>query len=404
MATNFSGYKMSYSAVEKKYIFGGGAFVSFLLILGIALLPVYTFSSGGIQPAHAILALFAITTLQARGIPLLSWVLFLAAISFYAFFIESFYSIIGINYSSIINSIFLFYNFIVVVSVFSYCRNYGISALVPGIIVACIIAAISIVITATSFNSVYQERSTGLFNNPNQLGYFSVCILSLTYLLYRHGNFNFFFTIILFFFAIALSITSLSKAAMVANFFVIFLALKPVSATNKKFLGIRAFFFWALLILFLLTTLYVFYAQGFFDDFRFVQRLQSITHEDDSSLESRGYFAFLEGSSLQIIFGLGGYNVADIVGHEVHSTLASIMNNYGIVGFLLFSGALVVWALKLWQAYGFIGMFCLTGPAMLYGITHNGTRFTLFWVLFGASMAMADDIIYNRKLKKTSSR
>lgn len=160
--------------------------------------------------------------------------------------------------------------------------------------------------------------------------------------------------------------------------------------------------FWISLVVFGLGFIVTYYLQGSFNDYLFVKRLQGMADESDSSLASRGYFGFLEGNTFQILLGLGAERVAEIVGHEVHSTLASVLNNYGVVGFLMFASALGVWALKLWRAYGFTGMACLTGPAMLYGITHNGTRFTAFWVLFAASMAMATGIIRERKARSST--
>ena len=379
------------------------SFEGLLLTVGVALLPVYVFSSGGVQPAHMILAMFAMAVLLRKGIPAEIWVIFLAAISFYSFFVESFYTIAGGMPASLINSLFFFYNFFLVAAIYSYCCRYGLSALAPGVIAACAIAMLAVSVTGVSLQESGQGRATGTFNNPNQLGYFSVCILSLAYLLYRHGHLKYIVAVGMFLVAIFLSIASLSKAAMIANFVVAFLALKPArsaSSTNNKILNICIAFFWLSLVMFGVTAILVFYLQDAFDEFLFIQRLQGIAQESDSSLQSRGYFAFLSGNSLQIIFGLGADGTAEIVGHEVHSTLASVFNNNGIVGFLLFSGALLVWALNLWRAYGFVGMCCLAGPAMLYGITHNGTRFTVFWVLFGASMAMAYRIIKEKNKVK----
>src|SRR5690606_30754675 len=86
---------------------------------------------------------------------------------------------------------------------------------------------------------------------------------------------------------------------------------------------------------------------------------------------------------------LGKQNINDIVGHEVHSTFASVLNDYGLIGFILLASAVVKWARALWRRFGLTGLFCLTAPSLLYGITHNGTRFTIFWLLFASSMAMA---------------
>ena len=377
----------------------------FLLSLSVGLLPVYVFSSGGIQPAHALFAVFFTISLIHRGFPSESWVFLLAGVAFYSFLVESFYVVTGAKVTSLMASVFYFYNFFLVSAIYSYGVRYGISAIKPGVIVACVIAVITIGVAGVSLQEGGQGRSTGTFNNPNQLGYFSVCILSLTYLLYRHGHLKYIVAAGMFAVAIFLSIASLSKAAMIANFLVVFLALKPVrrdGESRSKLLTISFLVFWISLVVLGLSFIVSSYLDGSFDDYIFVQRLQNIAHEDDSSLYSRGYLGFLEGNAIQIFLGLGTKGVAGIVGHEVHSTLASVMNNYGFVGFLMFTGVLVAWALKLWRAYGFIGMACLAGPAMLYGITHNGTRFTAFWVLFAASMAMANRIIRKRKARFSS--
>ena len=91
-----------------------------------------------------------------------------------------------------------------------------------------------------------------------------------------------------------------------------------------------------------------------------------------------------------MLFGLGSQNAREIIGHEVHSTLGSVLNNYGLIGLTLFGTVIFSWAKRIWNAHGFIGLICMVGPPMLYGITHNGTRFTFFWLLFAASLAMAN--------------
>lgn len=377
----------------------------YLLTIGIGLLPIYMFGSGGIQPSHMVLALFSLIALLRRGIPSEVWLFFLASVAIHSFFVESFYVTIGAKPTSLMASVFFSYNFFLVSAIYSYCSRYGLSALTPGVVVASAIAIITISVAGVSLQEGGHGRATGAFNNPNQLGYFSVCILSLTYLLYSHGHFKYIVAVGMFALAIFLSIASLSKAAMVANFIVAFLALKPVrrdGESRSKLLAIGFPVFWISLVVFGLGFIVTYYLQGSFNDYLFVKRLQGMADESDSSLASRGYFGFLEGNTFQILLGLGAERVADIVGHEVHSTLASVLNNYGVVGFLMFASALGVWALKLWRAYGFTGMACLTGPAMLYGITHNGTRFTAFWVLFAASMAMATRIIRERKARSST--
>ena len=38
-------------------------------------------------------------------------------------------------------------------------------------------------------------------------------------------------------------------------------------------------------------------------------------------------------------------------------------------------------------SFGFIGIFLINLPPMLYGITHNGIRFTIFWILISLTLS-----------------
>lgn len=353
-----------------------------LLLIGTAILPVYVFGSGGIQPAHALLAAFSGLVLLSHGIPFPAWSIMLFALFVHSFMLESLYVLSGGDLKFIINSIFFLYNFVLVCAVYQYVRRNGLSIIVPGIIIAAAIALITLLISGVDLQELGSSgRSTGTFNNPNQLGYFSVCLLSLSYLFYRSGNIAYWIAAGLFSISLFLAISSLSKAAMVANFVVIILALKPASS-RKSLIG------WLLGATIGVMVIFRLFQNGTFDEFLFMERLMNITSENDSSLESRGYFAFLEGNALQLLFGLGTQGVDDIVGHEVHSTFGSVINNYGLFGFLMIFVACSLWAIHLWRFYGFIGLVCLAGPSMLYGITHNGIRFAIFWLLFAASLGM----------------
>ena len=358
--------------------------ISSILFFGTALLPVYTFTSGGLQPTHMVLSVFASLTLLRFGIPSVAWSVFLFGLFLHSFAVEATYSMISGNYKYLINSVFFLYNYILTGAVFLYIREKGLSTLPQGILIATVILLITIITSGVDLSNLNGGgRPTGSFNNPNQLGFFSVCLLSLCYLFYREGRISYWFAAGLFLVALFLAISSLSKAAIIANMVVMLLALKPVLSRN-------ALFGWSIATLVGVIWLARLYANGAFDHLLFVERLLYMFEENDSSLESRGYFAFLEGNISQILFGLGTHRVNDIIGHEVHSTLASVLNNYGFVGFTLFSSALSVWAFRLWQAYGMIGLFCLMAPSLLYGITHNGTRFAAFWILFAASLAMSE--------------
>lgn len=353
-----------------------------LLLVATSVLPVYVFDSGGIQPAHAIFAAFAILTLATRGIPFPAWSMMLFALFVHSFLIEAAYVFAGSDPRFILNSVFFLYNFLLAGAVYQHVRTNGPSTLVPGIIIAAAVALVTLLITGVDLREFGDTgRATGTFNNPNQLGYFSVCLLSLSYLFYRNGSIGYWLAAGLFAVSLFLAISSLSKAAMIANSVVILIALKPASSRNSLLV-------WGGGTIVGIAVLLRMFETGIFDEFLFLDRLMNIAKENDSSLASRGYFAFLEGNGIQFLLGLGAQGVDDIIGHEVHSTFGSVVNNYGLLGFLLFCSAYLIWGQRIWRSYGFAGLICIVGPSTLYGITHNGIRFTIFWLLFAASMGL----------------
>lgn len=368
-----------------------------LLMTGIAMLPVYVFGSGGVQPTHILLACFAGLSFLVRGLPITPLTTSLVLLFAYSLTVEGVYGILGGDPGMVIHSVFILFNFIIVSAIYGYCRERGIAPLLPGFYVAAFIALATVISSGVNLREMVDGRATGTFNNPNQLGYFSVCLLSLTYLFYREGLLRYMVAVALFAVALFLAISSLSKAAMLANFVVMFFALKPHSSRNSLIL-------WGGGIMIAVATFVVLFQNGAFDEYLFAQRLQNIANENDSSLASRGYFAFLQGNVFQVLFGLGNDLVDRIVGHEVHSTPGSFLNNYGALGLLLFASIAIYWMGQLWRGYGLAGMISIAGPAMLYGITHNGSRFTIFWLLVAASTAIARQKIAVREMRSSARR
>ncbi len=188
-------------------------------------------------------------------------------------------------------------------------------------------------------------RTAGTFNNPNQLGYFAVCCISQIYLLLYHRVLGYKLAFGLITLSVFMAVASLSKAAILASFLVYFLALKPVS-TSRPAAG------WLLLSGGSMAVLGVAYNLGRFDRLLFIRRLQGASTESDSSLASRGYFEIFGGNPAELLFGFGANGVLDRVGHEVHSTMAGVLNTYGILGLGVFAAILVVWIVRLGRSYG----------------------------------------------------
>jgi len=354
-----------------------------LLAIGLALTPVYAFSSGGMQPAHLIFALLMLFAFGKNNIEFTKLSRLLLFLFVYTIFVELFYGVIHSSVDQLINPLFILFNLLLFTTVYIVINEYDLAAVRLGLFVATAIALISVLVSGVDLYGLQdEERPVGTFNNPNQLGYFSTCVLSIAYLLRHHGYLNYLQALLLFLAALALSIFSLSKAAMIANMAVILFAVAPKTRSG-----------FVLFILFMLPVvayaLYQTLEAGTLDNFLFFRRIDSMMDENDSSLSERGYFAFLEGNPLQILLGMGSENINKIVGHEVHSTFGSMLNYYGILGFILFVGIYWHWARSLYLAYGAVDAALILSPPTLYGIMHNGMRFTIFWFLVAISYAMA---------------
>lgn len=364
---------------------------SLLLQVGLALLPVYVFSSGGVQPAHLVLMLFILSTILRFGLRFKSWDWHLLSLSVWVFLIESFHVIKnGVNSLVLINSLYFFYNFFIVFSIVLHVKKDGIKTVFNGVVIAAAISVVSLLMTGINLqvNGV-TGRDAGTFNNPNQLGFFSVCLLAMTYFFHAIRHVPYIIAICLFGVALFLSILSLSKAAILANSMVLFLVMKPKHGRSKNIIYVLIFFC-------VMYYMYSLYLTDAFEQYRFFQRISNIMEEEDSSLESRGYFVFLDGSLFNILFGMGSFAIEDLIGHEVHSTFAGVLNNYGIVGLGFLVSAILIWAYRMYLYFGIIGLIAIVGPPILYGITHNGVRFVIFWVLFSTTIGYTEYIGFGK--------
>ena len=135
-------------------------------------------------------------------------------------------------------------------------------------------------------------------------------------------------------------------------------------------------------------------------DYKFVARLSGLGSQGDDSLAGRGYGVLTEVGAFQFLFGFGAQEVRQLVGHELHSTVASFFANYGVFGGLLFLGFLALWCGRVWRSLGLIGVLIIVVPPMMYGLTHNGSRFTIFWLLVAMSYAIPDEARTRERVRR----
>ena len=365
-----------------------------LLYFGVALFPLYIFGSGTMQISHFLLLIFSIFVLTVIGIPLNKYFYVFGFFLLYAIIVNIFYIYYDIYFVRDLDNehlkdlLFLIYNFILTTSLISYfCYQKKFDIISYGLITSILIVLFSWFYQF--FMGANNFRFSGFFNNPNQLGYFSLCCFSFLYLFYRNSYISFKLMIILSFILIFFSILSLSKAAYISLIMCFIFAIKPFNYKYSKIV-------WIIFLLIIVSLFFLYFQQ--ISDTTFFRRIINLPKENDSSLEVRGYYVYFKANFIQTFFGMGPKNVYyNNNFYEIHSTFAMILSSYGLVGFLIFSLLIFFWVLDINKAYGLFGLICVCAPTLLYGLTHNGIRFSIFWILFAVSIFMSKNYILNKK-------
>ena len=193
---------------------------------------------------------------------------------------------------------------------------------------------------------------------------------------------------------------SLSKAAIIAILFYLIILV------NKEDYKI-------LFLLFVISLTIIITNLDSIDNFRFISRILSIGSDNDDNLEGRGYTVLLN-PDFRILFGYGegfmskNYERPSFLVNspeEVHSTLGGVLINYGIMGFILFVLFLLIIFKVSIKKFDFLNSFALFSPFMIYGLTHNGIRFTIFWIFLALIYSINKDIINeDNNIEKTMKK
>jgi len=218
-------------------------------------------------------------------------------------------------------------------------------------------------------------RSTVMFNNPNQLGYYallSACIILL-------GQKRLKLSTLQVTAGLAacsyLALLSASKAALAS------IGALGIALLISKF---RTIVVASVVFAVLISTENPFSAA--------IERAEQRINADQSYglLEDRGYDRIMAFPEYWVLgAGEGAYHrfkeVSAIGSHELHSSMATLFFCYGIVGVLLF-------ALFLWGTMSGAGLraWIIVGASFAYGMTHQGLRFRLLWLLLGMVCALRE--------------
>lgn len=367
-----------------KFLLSKHAVVSIWLAMGLALVPVYLWESGGMQLSHVLLAVGFVAILTLRGFRLDLPGILLTVLSFMMVLRDGYSAIHYASFELVTPVFYGLFTWLAFVSMKTWLDDARSARFLwLGLVAAEVVAVAGVLYFGygATIGSDGAWRSVGTFNNPNQLGYFSVCMLSLVGLLYLRGVIGRLVLGCMLAGVVFLAVASLSKAAMLACAAgVMAIAFSLGWKRSRVVIGL-------VMVVAMAVALVVQYDSGALGDYKFVKRLQDIGTQEDDSMAERGYSVLLDADASEFLMGFGSEGVRTIVGHELHSTVASYFANFGFLTGFLFVFFLLIWGRRLFYRDGFVGVMVAVFPPMLYGLTHNGSRFTIFWVLLALSMS-----------------
>ena len=373
-----------------------------ILTIYIALKPLYLSQSGSLQICD-IFMVFGLIYLffSSHGrvcLPVYAKPFIKALLAFTVFVIaiNGLWTLTGYSYiKPILYYVFNFFAVIICLCVYQKNgKQVFEQAIFQGVFLSAIIALLGLVINASS------GRATGFFNNPNQLGYYGVVIFSLALLPKKnHWNIATWFVLLV---GCSCVVLSLSKAAFVSLMvqillYVIF-ARNQQSATALVKRGFWLLFFGVVLYLFLFTDVL---SGSVFDPLiRMRKRLFSSLNEGDSDFGSgRGYDRIKE-LGIHFLWGMAEGNYSRFVslsGLEAHSTYVSVLVSYGLIGFLLYIFFL---AIAIFRKNRTLKNCAIASGPLLYGLTHNGIRNTLVWILLVSIYLLGSETEYEKMSTK----
>ncbi len=349
--------------------------------LFLLLAPFYLFPSGLPQPANFIMVGLMGLLFLAKGVylqdRLMPAVQLLAAFVGYVFAVNLVYACLTSVPSLIVNSTYYLYNFLAFLSVLILFSHYGRSF--SRLTLHLLFGAVVIQVLLSFFVGTELFRQNLFFNNPNQLGYYALLSMALFSYLSRHLTLEPWYQIAFYLGAIYLVVISLSKAALLGILMLIALLFFKRPRVALWLAG--------LVVLGLLFT-----PPGQELQQKLTRRADTVQADDDL-LVGRGYDRILHHPGRWLLgAGEGAFGRFDSVltGREMHSSWGTLFFSYGLVGSALFCGFLLLVV----RQGGFAVLVHLL-PVFLYGLTHNGLRFTPLWLLL-AFMACTPQLLRAR--------
>lgn len=237
----------------------------------------------------------------------------------------------------------------------------------------CLLISIGMQVIGSFFTFYNHLRDAVFFNNPNQLGYYSVLASCMIALLHRKLKFSLLLTAMGLLGALYLALLSASRAAaggaavvalvtLVANPKIVLAALPLIAAvifTGPVSRAINA------------TE----------------QRVTVDQFPEYSFLEERGWGRIYDNPQYVILGagegGTGRFRDSVIGTHEIHSSAGMIIFSYGLVGTGLF-----LWFIFRVVRGARLGATLMLTPIIAFTIAHHGLRDSMLWMVLSIFLTL----------------
>ncbi|CAN1559137.1 hypothetical protein MCEMSE15_02566 [Fimbriimonadaceae bacterium] len=291
----------------------------------------------------------------------------------YVFLNNSFYALKLTDSLGVQTFLFYIHNGMSVALVFVLYSEYGKKFLLSSYWAISVCVVLQFVLGIRDIGN--PARATIFFNNPNQLGYFSLIAAAMVAYLARVAQPKTWQVTGLFFICLMLSLISLSKAAIVGVLIML------------VFYGLRQPGVLAIIVA-IGFALFTAFPDAISVLDRAEARLSGIGTQADDNAEGRGYNRIWENAQY-LAFGASEADQTRWTRsgrQELHSVFGTLIFAYGFIGCALI-GTFFYFCLRGqgYDAYPFISIAS-------YGFTHQGLRFTLLWTLLAVSWCVAAEL------------
>lgn len=228
-------------------------------------------------------------------------------------------------------------------------------------------------------------RYNGFFNDPNQMAFWVICLLSVFILASSKNNSK---LIILFLSGLSVYIVtaSLSRSALVGLFFVVIGIYLKVQGfgSSKDFKKAMLTGFLSLCCI----IAAILYSDFDFSNLDIVERMLNTRFDEQADI--RGYYRAIQFPEYLFLGAGQGLDFRFNSIHEIHSSWMALFFYYGFVGAVLF----LLLLSKIFFRLDIADKFIFLGP-LFYGFSTYGLRTPVFWLFLAAAVyaAMKNDSI-----------